>query len=61
MKPKIKCALIKEDHMSAPPPPPGPANSPASLKLWKYIYLLVLVSAVAAISTLYFFSAYFSS
>jgi|TARA_B100001093_G_C26681803_1_gene950783 hypothetical protein len=59
MKPKIKSALIEEDNMSAPSP--VPAKSPASLKPWNYIYLLVLVFAVTTISTLNFFSAYFSS
>ena len=59
MKPKIKSALIEEDNM--PASSPGPAKSPASLKPWSYIYLLVLVSAVTMISTLNFFSAYFSS
>jgi hypothetical protein len=53
----LKVNLMKEDNM----PSPGPAKSPASLKPWRYIYLLVLVSAVTIISTLYFFSAYFSS
>ncbi len=55
----LKVNLIEEDNM--PEPSPGPAKSPASLKPWRYIYLLVLVSAVTIISTLYFFSAYFSS
>jgi hypothetical protein len=41
--------------------PPNPINSPASLKPWKYIYLLVLVFAVTVISTLHLFSAYYSS